>query len=348
MFIRNTQNDQVEFEDTFFALEQAPSKIVQSIPSPVVNGVASLNESRYVLEDGTYLSVFHGKAVYYHHQNGGFRPMREIASFYGQKTIILKEDWADKVDMGFLNKLMRVYDVFIPSPFTQLTPQSILFAETTFNPAVTAGGGDGNVERIDGDDTSGGVAFATIRAGNGTGVDESGSNLRVRIFPNSQTDKWYIISRAILQFNTASIDDAHIIKSAVMSVYGNSKSDTDGQMDGINVYSATPASTTAIASSDYQQCGTTAHATTITYASWSTSGFNAFTFNSSGESSVSKTGYTQMCLRESSYDGDGGSPTWSYAGGHNNLIRGDSVDGSNDPKLVVNHGLAFTPEINIM
>ena len=123
-------------------------------------------------------------------------------------------------------------------------------------------------------------------------------------FNNSGTPDFIVtssgdISRAVLLFNTASLPDNATIISATLGLYVTSTQDTDNDgNDTITPVSATPASNTALSTSDYNSFGTTAYATAIDITSITTSAYNTFTFNGTGIAAITLTGVSKFGVRE--------------------------------------------------
>lgn len=133
---------------------------------------------------------------------------------------------------------------------------------------------------------------------------------------------WRDLRRSLYLFDTSSLDNSTVIVSAVLSLYGESKSDPSNNTPDINIYSSNPASDTAVAAGDYDSVGAIAFCDTpITYANWNTSGYNDFTFNATGIASVNLTGVSYYGARNANYDTANSSPpnwgnsleTWMFA-----------------------------------
>ncbi|GAH79199.1 unnamed protein product, partial [marine sediment metagenome] len=198
---------------------------------------------------------------------------------------------------------------------TNITSEIIQSTTVTFYP-------DPNVESssVDGwaRDTGNSVVWATLVAKPGNDADDSdASEYIVWIQSKSTTDKWDDLRRGIYLFDTNSIPDDVTIVSATFSVRGSAKGDnfSPAIAPNINVYSSNPASNTSSVAGDFNSLGSTAFCDTpITYASWSTTGYNNFALNSSGLAAIDKTGVTKLGLRNANYDVTGNSPTWSASG----------------------------------
>jgi len=139
-------------------------------------------------------------------------------------------------------------------------------------------------------------SFATLRAAAGssayTTYTYAITNLDVAF---ATTPNFTAMSRSIYCFDTTSIPANVTITSAVLSLYGQGKSNALGPAD-LHVASASPASTSTLAAEDYQTCGTTSLGS-ISYASFSTAGYNDITLNASGIASIVKGGISKFSTR---------------------------------------------------
>jgi hypothetical protein len=153
--------------------------------------------------------------------------------------------------------------------------------------------------------------WSNLRAGAGNDCGDNGSPYWSICFrPAATSNQWWDIYRSILLFNTSGLPDDATITAATLSVYGFGKADPSSNSPSTAVYSSNPASNTALQNSDYVTLGTTAFSNSISYASYSTSGYNDYTLNSSGIAAISLTGISKFGLR-TNYDAAGTSPTWA-------------------------------------
>lgn len=180
-------------------------------------------------------------------------------------------------------------------------------------------------------------------AGNGSG-DVDTTDVGIFIYcGNAGRDGTYAgLSRGIYLFDTSSLTSVAVISSAVLSLYGSSKSDEMSASPNIDIYTSAPASNTGLVSGDFDSLGSTSQTgSPITYAGYSTAGYNAFTFNSTGIGNVSKTGISKYGSRNANYDVAASGPSWA-ADAILTLLAyaADNAGTSNDPKLVVTYALA--------
>lgn len=129
---------------------------------------------------------------------------------------------------------------------------------------------------------------------------------------------------------------AGTITAAVLSVRGYDKWDTNSFIPNVNIYSSSPASNTAIAAGDFDSFGSTAFATAITYAGFST-GYNDFTFNSTGIAAINKSGISKFGARNASYDVAASAPTWASGGEAAMRIFYSEYGSGYKPKLVITY-----------
>ena len=182
------------------------------------------------------------------------------------------------------------------------------------------------------------VTWATLIADPGFGFNDSAPSSSVlNILSGSESNRWDDLTRAILLFDSSDLPDDATISAATLSLYGSSKVDFLSITPDLNVYSSNPASNTALAAGDFDSLGSTAFATAITYASFSATGYNDFTLNSSGIAAISKTGVSKFGVRNANYDAAGTPPTWSSTT-YSRLYGYFAEQGSGyKPKLVVTY-----------
>ena len=199
-----------------------------------------------------------------------------------------------------------------------------------------------------------GDTWANIRGGAGNAHDDVNGIYPqdyVRINCHATTNKFSNLVRSIFLFDTSALTSGVTISAATMSFYGSDKSDLISSTPTLNIYTSTPASNTDLVNSDYANLGTTAQATAISYASYSTTGYNDFTMNATGLGNISKTEVSKFGLREATCDAPNSTPTWT--GGLWEKFEGyyaEATGTTSDPKLVVTYTAAatFIPQIIMM
>lgn len=204
------------------------------------------------------------------------------------------------------------------------------------NPGTTTV--DGTVAQTYG--ATAGVAWATIIAAAGSGVSVTANPQNfVAINSDSILNQWRLVQRGIFLYDTATLGSGSTISATVMSLFGTAKSDALAVTPDIDVYTSTPAANTTLAAGDYAQTGAVSQTgTPITYANWSTTAYNDFTFDATGRGNVSKTGISKFAVRNANYDVAAVAPTWAISASAS--LQANSADATgttNDPKLVITY-----------
>jgi hypothetical protein len=185
-------------------------------------------------------------------------------------------------------------------------------------------------------DAADGVSWATIHDSDGNYIyKDSVSGYCWGLDSDNTSDEWDTMIRAIFGFDTSSIGGGKAISAATLSFYGSAKLDDLSCTPNLNVYTANPATDNNIIAGDYDTGGAVAQCdTAITYAGWSTSGYNDFILNATGKSYIDKSGVTNFMTRNASYDAADSPPSWS-SDNTSGLSAYFADNGSNKPKLVV-------------
>lgn len=171
----------------------------------------------------------------------------------------------------------------------------------------------------------------------------------IRIESYSLTNKWLILYRGIFLFDTSGLPDGCTIEDpSTLSLYGMGKGDnTLAWYPNINIYSSAPASNTALAAGDYDSLGTTAFSSPITYAGWSTTGYNDFSLNTAGKNNISKTDVSKFGARNAGYDVANSAPTPWMPNCSAFLSTNFAEKGAGfKPKLVVTYTTGWTGKIS--
>ena len=186
-------------------------------------------------------------------------------------------------------------------------------------------------------------AWATKTAGAGTDFDDTGTSDGFVRIVSTTANNWNILRRSIFLFDTSSLGAGSTISAAVMSLFGESKTDNLAITPNIDIYTSTPASNTALEAADYGNTGSTSQTgAAMSYASWSgASVYNDFTFSATGRGNVSKTGVSKFAARNANYDVANTPPTWSDSVSSNlGGSYADAAGTTQDPKLVVTYTIA--------
>jgi hypothetical protein len=159
---------------------------------------------------------------------------------------------------------------------------------------------------------------------------------------SATTNQWFALSRTIVLFNTGALGAGATVSSATFSLYGETKEDAMGCTPNITVYASVPNSNTDLIASDYGTLGSTAFATAITYADWSSAGYNDYSLNASGLAAISLTGVTKLGTRNANYDVSGDEPAWSNSVAAWLYSWASEKGAGYKPKLVVTYTPAIT------
>ena len=181
------------------------------------------------------------------------------------------------------------------------------------------------------------LTWADVRDGVGTSVAIPIGGQRIVGIYSPSSNNFGELWRSIFTFDTSPLTTDATISATVFSLSGYAKTDGLAITPDVNVYGSTPASNNDLVAGDYTQVGTTAYSdSVIAYADWSTTGYNDFTFNSTGLSNVSKTGITRLGARNANYDVANSAPTTNNADATSG-VNGYYDQADNDPKLVVTY-----------
>jgi hypothetical protein len=188
----------------------------------------------------------------------------------------------------------------------------------------------------------GSESWATICAGDGNSFDNDFSLIHwCEWLATTTTDEFEEMHRSMALFDTAALGPGAVISNATLSVYGDSKVDPSGAAPNVDIYTASPASNTALDFADYGQCGTTSlTGAPIAYASVTIGGYNACVLNAAGIANIVTVGVSKFGFRNANYDVAGVSPAWaSAARTYVRFSSADATGSAQDPNLVVTYTL---------
>jgi hypothetical protein len=331
-----------------FAAQPAPLSLYKT---GQYKGQTKINPqvTRFFYRVGKFIetvSIVHIKPIYYLTWNGEWRPLSEITHGFGNHWATLKDDFASKVHPRFMDWWMKRMDLIkgsISFPLPALKRSLIYAVVTTVFPDP-----DPETTTVDGRAYRNGVNedWATIIAGAGLGASDTQASVDSPVI-NCEVptaDRWSVLTRSIALFDATSIPDLDEITATILSFSGTSKEDAGTAITpNMDIYTSTPATNTAIVSGDYTQVGSTSQTgSPITFANYSTTGYNDFTFNATGRGNVSKTAVSKFGNRNQNYDVAAVAPAWSSpAHSHNLVWAGAETAGTgSDPKLAVTHAAA--------
>ena len=194
--------------------------------------------------------------------------------------------------------------------------------------------------------------WGSVRDGAGTGAGPSAAfEEDAYVSATTITDQYGLMRRGIYLYDTSSLGSSATISASIMSTFGAAKSDLGGVLPTYNMYSSAPASNTNLdaGGADFTTIGATAYATAITFANFSTTGYNDLTMNSTGIDAISKTSISKFGTREATFDAANSAMPW--ASGRYVQFKGyfaDQTGTANDPKLVVTYTVVTSIARNML
>lgn len=323
------------------------------IPAPIEKRKINPHVSKFLYENGRMIRVFHVKPIYYATPQMTWRPLYEVASYYGNKKgMVLRGDWENYVSFEYIvwylkrQELLKGRGITLEYPinYGSLKLDSLKIP-LLMNPTLTAfPDPDPETTTVDGtvwrNVEPGGESWGTIRTGTATNSGDSATTLaQIYIRSNGSTDLWDFMGRAITLFDTSPIADTDTIDSSTYSIYNGATAISDNFNLAVSMVTTTPASNTSLATGDMTNFGTTKQATDIDLTGISSNAYFDFTLNATGLTNISKTGVSKFGFRFDK-DNDNSAPTWAAStnGGwpSGTLSSADATGTSEDPKLVVN------------
>ena len=189
------------------------------------------------------------------------------------------------------------------------------------------------------------ITFSDIRDGAGTGSNYTDSDANIaRLQANTSTDRYQVMQRAIILFDTSPLTAAATISAGVLSLFGQDAVANLGTAGfECDIVASTPASDTVLADSDYAQLGLTVFSS-IAYASFQVEAYNDFTLDANGITNITKEGISKFGGRgdwdlNNSFGG-----SWGSGLNSNFLVyTADQTGTDNDPKLVVTYTIVVGP-----
>ncbi len=102
------ENGLSDINDYETVVELNPGRtVVKAIPAPRDGAKINPHVSRFELDNGDIINIFHVKPIYYVNKQEEWRPMEEIADEFGNHYIKLKADWKSKVHPEYLRWLHK-------------------------------------------------------------------------------------------------------------------------------------------------------------------------------------------------------------------------------------------------
>ena len=192
---------------------------------------------------------------------------------------------------------------------------------------------DGRVERVPTTET-----FATIRAGAGTTAYSNQMSGLLNLSSSATLDEFDALGRVFTLFDTSALGSGVTITSAIISFDSGGTGSSDGFGSAVaHVAGSTPASNTDLVAADFTQIQRTSFGS-ISFASWSGSGYNNITLNASGLSNISKTGVSKFSAQLAWDLNNSFTGTWAAnIASEVVIIFAETAGTTTDPKLAVTY-----------
>lgn len=314
-------------------------------PCPIgEGGKINPHVTRFLLHDGRLTDVFHIKPIYYEAQisNGKteWRPMSEVAVHHGNRHIILHPSARERMTFRFRQWLMKrqailgtklQYGYGFGSPYFGAQP----IDEFAAAQVIAYPDPDPETTTVDGTITVQDANWDTAHDATGGGtVSDNVVQMRAASEHNGSA---YFIRRTFQLFDTSAIGSSGTITSADYDLYAGTKANDDNDGDDfMRIVLSNPASNTALAATDFDDCGAvdnpTAQASDVDITSISTGAYQTFAFNATGLSNISKTSISKFGCREGHDCVDSAVATSSSS-----YITWQSAEAANDPTLTVTY-----------
>lgn len=191
---------------------------------------------------------------------------------------------------------------------------------------VFSSAGDGLVRN------NGAASWATLRAA-ATGTVASYAGTTTQVYADGTAGDQYI-DRLFIPFDLSSLSGA-TVTAAVLSVFGTSSN--SGAGGAIGLVSGSPASITALATTDFGSVGSTEYMTRVNFSAASWPAYNNWTLNASGITYLQgRVGSTAALVLRSSFDIDNSAPgTGTFS---SFAINASEATGTaNDPYLTITY-----------
>jgi len=208
---------------------------------------------------------------------------------------------------------------------------------STFYPEA----GDGRVKVSNVTESWGTSRARSTGVGAGTIADYTSATMRCQSSNDGNGGPYPLVFRTFFPFDTSALPDTDDIDSAIFSAYVTAKSSNNQAAGTFALVQTTQASASSLVAGDFNQCGDLntpdEGATRIAIGSISTSAYNNWTLNATGEGWINKTGNTYLGIREGGYDIDGANISTSSGTTRIDMYASEQAGTTNDPKLVIEH-----------
>ncbi len=240
----------------------------------------------------TLKTTFVSKPQFYQ-QDGRWRQIEyatttaEVFSMSGAIPYIKRREWVEWLIPG--SAVYATVSTFYPDPHTESTSVDGYitsdYTPDTSSVVSACGNAKSAGTRTFSDTTIGASAVASYNATDNPPILE---NFGEDVYGCT-------LYRSFILFDTSSIPDTASISAATISLYVTSA--TNYLSDSIAINTSSPASNTALATSDFGSVGSSDMATRVSISSITTSAYNTFTLNSSGRSQVNVAGVSKFSVR---------------------------------------------------
>lgn len=356
----------IDENDLEYARKRFPGIIVGE-PCPIgKGGKINPHVSRFYNRYGKKFSVFHVKPVYYETWDGKWRPLYEVAYYYGNKNgIVFHENALEKVHSRYIawlikrNEILKGKGIFIGIPHPSHKIGSLRYPLIQLA-TVTTVYPDPNPETVSVDGTiHGGSAdndWETARdnTGNGAADDSSATSVEACGATGGEggaPENDFLVKRAFFLFDTSSITDTDNIDSAILSLYVNTVDDRHNDAQSYtNITTTNPASNTALVAGDFDQVkGTDGNfpltadtaiqkqSTDQDNSTITTGQYTDWTLNATGLANISKTSVSKFGAANGHDIEDTPTPTGNNSQTFIGISWADQTGTSQDPKLAVTH-----------
>lgn len=308
---------------------------VLGVPAPRTGRKISPHATSFLFKDGTITTVFAIKPIYYQHLSGQWRPLSEIASYYGNRGgMILKDGWENKVHMNYLiwymkrqeeMKGMGVLLPYIHQPL--LVNDTLVVTPDAGNPGTSSF--DANVLYND---------FTPYATGHdATDAQSADMTTTEGLVQNQKRASGnFDIHRCLTFFDTSALTASASISAATITMIKVEGSTNNSQT--VTAYYSTLSSNTVATTSDgsYSSIGTTAQSDD-NHSLGASNGLLTWNLNATGLGNIQKTATSKFAFRASGDVANAGPASdgtnlqgWNSA---------DVVGTSNDPTLTVTYTL---------
>ena len=198
-----------------------------------------------------------------------------------------------RIGGGLIDVIDGDIEVVTAKTFNEARYPFEIAASATYNPT------DGSYEDANMEEVNNNQSWATLVGGNGDSVNDTAADGLV-YYRSGSVSGWQNIARSGVCPNSAALPDDCAITATVLSWCGNGQAavDANGSPSDINAYAFTPVDVSAIAVTDYANCGSTPFCDSgVAFGSWDKDDYNDFTFNATGRAAVSKTGVSKFMMR---------------------------------------------------